>query len=129
MPSAWPADPGSLSKTVRLAAQSASLGSTGLLVGPPSDMYAVDVYLECTTAGSAGTVLVTVAYTDTNGVANQVTGALVLTSAAPLTAHLAQRVVFWVASGDITFTSTVTGAVGSPIYAVTVRCARLASTN
>lgn len=127
MGAAWPSDPSALSKTVRLTGQSATLAATALLAAAPPDLYAVDVYIECTTAGAAGTVLVTVAYTDTNGVANQATGALVLTSATPLTAHLSQRIVFWLASGDVTFTSTVAGAIGGPIYAVTVRCCRLAS--
>lgn len=124
----WPTDPGSLAHTARLVGQNASLGVTTLLSAPPPDLYFVDIYLECTTAGSAGTVLVTVNYTDSVGAASQLTTALVLTTSAPAVAHLAARVTLWLASGDITFTTTVAGVVGAPVYNVTVRAQRAPST-
>lgn len=122
-PNTPPATP-ALSHLERRTGQLASLGAITLLTAPTPDLYAVDVYLECTAAGSAGTVLATVNYTDSNGAAAQVTGALVLTSAAALTAHLSLRVAFWVASGDITVTTTVTGAIGGPTYNFTARAER-----
>lgn len=108
----------------RRAAQLASLTAIALLVAPPPDMYAVDVYLDCGFAGAAGTVLATVSYMDSTGATSQVTGALVLTGVG----RLSIRLTFYVASGDITFTTTVAGAVGSPTYNVTARAERLWST-
>lgn len=116
----------SLSHTEQRTAQTASVGPITLLTAPPSDLYAFDVYLECTTAGSAGTVLATVSYTDHNGAATQLTGTLVLTSASAAVAHLSFRVCFWLASGDVTFSTTVAANVGGQ-YAVTARAARLTS--
>jgi hypothetical protein len=125
----WPANPADVyAHTTRFTGQLNSLATQTLLTAPPPDLYFVDIYLECPVAGAAGTVLVTVAYTDSLGVANQLTGAFALTSATPLTAHLAARLTLLVASGDITFTTTVAGAVGGPQYNITIRAQRAPST-
>lgn len=121
----WPADPAQLyARTTKFAGQLASLGTTVLLAAPPPDMYHVDVYQECGLGGAAGTVLCTVSYTDNVGATTQATVTLALTGLG----HLATRFVIVVASGDITFTTTVVGAVGSPQYNVTARAQRAPST-
>lgn len=101
----------------------ASLGSVTLLVAPTPDMYAVDVYAEVTTASAAGTVAAFVNYTDSTGAAQQTTATLILTVAG-ITAHLSARLCFWLASGDVTFGTTVAGLIGTPTYNVTARAER-----
>lgn len=120
----FPAAASPLSHLERRTAQLASLAAITLLAAPPSDLYAVDIYLDCSLGGSAGTVLATVSYTDSSGATSQVTGALVLTGIG----RLALRLSFFLASGDITFTTTVAGAIGSPAYNVTARAERCWST-
>lgn len=120
----FPAAPAPLSHLERRTAQLASLAAITLLAAPPPDLYAVDVYLDCSLGGAAGTVIATVSYTDSSGATSQVTGALVLTGIG----RLALRLSFFLASGDIAFTTTVAGAIGAPTYNVTARAERCWST-
>jgi hypothetical protein len=125
MPANWPLDPAAVyAHTTKLTGQLASLGATTILTAPPPDMYFVDIYLECPFAGSAGTVLATLAYTDNAGAATQVTSALVLTGLG----RLSTRVAIVVASGNVSFTTTVAGAIGSPTYNIAARAERAIST-
>jgi hypothetical protein len=108
-----------LSHTDRQTAQTASLAAITLLTAPVSDLYAVDIYLECTTAG-AGTVLATISFTDDTGAATVATAALVLTALG----RQSTRICFWLASGNISYTTTVAGLVAAQ-YACVVRAQRL----
>lgn len=131
----WPDDTlpvipdGNLSHTVRMVDQTAALSPITLLTAPPSDLYFLDFYVECTVAGVAGTVAANGIYTGTNGSVTQASPILLLTSIVPPNAHLMYRATCWVASGDISFSASMLGIVGSPKYTIIARAARAWSTS
>lgn len=109
---------GALGK-VDLTAQTANIATTNLSSTPPAGLYAVEVYIACTTADvTAGTLAVTIGWTDVLGATTTtpVTG-FALTA----TGRASGRQLVQVASGDITYAVAVTGAYGTSQYAVYVR--------
>lgn len=87
---------------------------TATLVAAASGEYLATMYVQCTTAGAAGTLTGTFTYTDDVGLtttANIVS--LVLTG----TGRDEGIAVLRCSGGGIDFTLTVTGAVGAPQYA------------
>ncbi len=65
---------------VRLTAQAANIGVTNLFPEAPCQgMYEADVEVIITTAGTAGTLVVTIAYTDDLGATSQATAGILIT--------------------------------------------------
>lgn len=116
-----------------LTAQTGSVGSTTLLTGTTATagMYRVSAYMKTTTAGTGGTVKATVAWND--GSAQTMDVPLLTTAGAATTVSLTTLnafgqgsvVVYAAASQNITYTTTVTGATGSPQYYIYVRIEKL----
>ena len=116
-----------------LTAQTGSIASVTLLTGTTATagMYRVMVYMKTTTAGTAGTVKATVAWND--GSAQTLDVPLLTTAGATGTVPLntlnafgqGSVVVYAAASQNISYTTTVTGATGSPQYYIYVRIMKL----
>ena len=116
-----------------LTAQTGSIAAVTLLTGTTSTagMYRVSAYMKTTTAGTAGTVKATVAWND--GSAQTLDVPLMTTAGAAATVPLntlnafgqGSVVVYAAASQNITYTTTVTGATGSPQYYIYVRIEKL----
>lgn len=113
---------GSLGK-VDLTAQVANIASTALSNTPPAGLYEVEAYLVTTTNDvTAGTLALTVGYTDTGGARTAtLIAAHSLTALGPSTG----RQIVQLASGDITYAVTVTGIFGTSAYAVYLRVVAL----
>ena len=90
-----------------LSGQTASLGSTTAFTVTTAGFYEVNAAVLCTTAGSAGTVLVTT---------NTPKGGTIATGAASLTVlgtSLGTQLLTYLNAGDaVTYTTTVAGNVG-----------------
>lgn len=105
----------------RATAQTAAISAQNLFaVAPAAGMYHVDVYLEINTAGTAGTIDITVSWTDSIGATSYTT------SAAPerttITAQNRGRLTLPIrtASGQITVATVFNGVtVGALQYSVT----------
>lgn len=96
--------------------QTAALGSQTLATAPPAGMYRVSVYARCSTAGS-GAVQARLNWNDGTARSNQSIGtALDLTGS---NYAEGQRVIY-VASGNVTYDATFTGA-GGEVYDLRVR--------
>jgi hypothetical protein len=105
---------------VALTGQTASITTTALLTSPAAGLFEVDVYIETTTSGSAGTVLATIGHTDRIGATTQATSTLALDA----TGRKIQRFLVYAASGNITYATTVAGSAGSPQYALDIAIRR-----
>lgn len=116
-----------------LTAQTGSIAAVTLLTGTTATagMYRVSAYMKTTTAGTAGTVKATVAWND--GSAQTLDVPLMTTAGAAATVPLntlnafgqGSVVVYAAASQNISYTTTVTGATGSPQYYIYVRIEKL----
>jgi hypothetical protein len=105
---------------VNLTGQSASIGSTNVMVGDGASagIYRVSAYRECTVGGATGSLNVTVGWTDDNGSQSW-------TPPTGLSLHVpgfvADSTVLRVAaSTNITYLTTVSGGSGSQ-YAIFMR--------
>jgi hypothetical protein len=116
--SAWVIPNSSLVASVALTAQNASIGVTTLLAAPTAGLYRASGAIQLTTAGTSGTVSSAITYKDING--NSETDELVsAVTFGTLNNHGGGSIVFWANSGTaIQYSTTVTSAVGSPVYAV-----------
>ena len=104
--------------TVALTAQTSSIGATNLVATPvTTSLYAVHYYLNDTTAGTSGTVSVTITWND--GASQTFTSANVTFGV--LGAYVSGMVVVKATSGAIQYSTTVTSAVGSPAYSLDLR--------
>lgn len=110
-------DAGRMGK-VDIVGQTASIGSTALTNSPPVGLYRVEVIALCTTAGTAGTLKVSITSTDSVG---SHTEDLINTLDLSATGRLTGSASFLRTSGDISYSTTVTGATGSPQYALYIR--------
>ena len=116
-----------------LTGQTGSIAAVTLLTGTTATagMYRVSAYMKTTTAGTAGTVKATVAWND--GSAQTMDVPLITTAGAATTISLSTGnafgqgsvVVYAAASQNITYTTTVAGATGSPQYYIYVRIEKL----
>jgi hypothetical protein len=104
---------------VGLTGRVANIASTALSSTPPAGLYAVEAYLVTTTNDvTAGTLALTVGYTDVGGARTAtVIAAHPLTALSPSTG----RQFLQLASGNISYATTVTGIFGSSAYAVYLR--------
>lgn len=118
---------GALGK-VDLTGQTAGIGSTNLSNTPPAGLYRVDVYVATTTASGSGTPTldVNIAWTDVLGATNQncvkePSNATGFPHSLSATGRTSATMFIQVASGNIAYTTTITGASGSPQYAIYIR--------
>ena len=103
--------------SIQRNAQAASIGTTTLVTGTSLGHYLVTVYLVATTAGTSGTVSATLGWTDAGGARTQATGNITFgTLGAPVT--LLQYMVTTISA--ITYSTTVTSAIGSPKYELAI---------
>jgi hypothetical protein len=100
------------SNASKLSAQTGT--TTGNLVGTALGVYRISGYLECTTAGAAGTLQTTITWTDDNGSqsANLLATPLSLATKGFATGELIVKAV----SGSIAFSTAITSGSGSPAY-------------
>lgn len=103
---------------VRLSAQTGNIGATNLFpVNPGAGEYEVDVYLEVTAAGTLGSLVVTIAYTDAVGATSQATSGHDITGTGRKSARFTVRT-----SGSANITYAVSGITtpGSLSYNLSV---------
>lgn len=111
---------------VDLTGQTAAIASTGLSTSIPAGMYAIEVYAVCTTASGSGapTLDVTLGWTDVLG-ATTANAAGLNGTTFPLslaaTGRAQAKFILQVASGNITYSTTINAASGSPQYALYIR--------
>jgi hypothetical protein len=108
-----------------LTAQSASITSTTLCstASCPLGLYQVNYYLYDTTAGSAGTVTVTLGWSDTAAAHTFTSGTA---SLATLGAQVGGSITVYAnGSNAITYLTTVSGAAGSPKYSLVMTVTRV----
>jgi hypothetical protein len=112
--------------SVALASQTASIGSTNLIATPAAGMYRVVSVAQSTTAATAGsgcTLAVTIGYTDSAGATSSASvSALSLAALGRSSGEL----FLMVASGTITYSTTVTaGTCSGELYALNIVAERL----
>lgn len=95
-------------------AQTASITTTNLVATAVAGMYEVCLYLTVTTAGTGGTVLGTIGWTDAGGAKTLASSTAALTGSN--STQVCQR--FHSTASAITYSTTVTGATGSPEYSI-----------
>ena len=106
---------------INLTAQTASVASATLYAVPSSGagFYLAIVDTICTTAGTAGTVSATIGWNNGSAAAAAASGAMSLSTLGNETTQI--FTVYSAASQNITYSTTVTGAAGSPQYSVRIR--------
>jgi len=111
---------------VDLTGQTAAIASTALSNGAPAGLYAIEVYAVCTTASGSGapTLDVTLGWTDVLG-ATTANAAGLNGTTFPLslaaTGRAQAKFILQLASGNITYSTTINAASGSPQYAIYIR--------
>ena len=125
--SAWVIVTPTVAASLTLTAQVASISATNLLASPVAGFYRASGGIQLTTAGTSGTVSSAITYSDING--NSETDPLVLAVAfGTLNNHGSGSVEFWAGSGAaIQYSTTVTSALGSPVYAAQFTLERIAA--
>lgn len=97
--------------TVALTGQ--TISQTATMIASASGEYLATVYLECTTAGAAGTLDFTFTHTDDVGArTTPIVASIILTG----TNRDDGIALLRCSGGGIDYTATVTGAVGGPIF-------------
>lgn len=110
--------------------QTAAISSTNLSSTPPAGIYAVEVYAVCTVASGSGspTLDVTIGWTDVLG-ATTANAAGLNGTTFPLslsaTGRAQAKFVIQVNSGNITYSTTINSASGTPTYALYIRVVSL----
>jgi hypothetical protein len=105
---------------VDLTAQSSSLSAASLTTPSANGLFKISYYLATTTAGTAGTVSVTFTWTDESKAETFTSSALSLSALGAL-APQAPLVVYAKTTAPIQYSTTVSGATGSPQYSLHVR--------
>ncbi len=110
--------------TSDLTAQSGSIASTNLYTPVADGMFRVSYYLETTMVGTAGTVTISITWTDDAKAETFTSNLLSLTALGALTG--ANQATFWAkTTAAIAYSTSVSGAAGSPRYAVHVKVERM----
>jgi hypothetical protein len=109
--------------TVRWTAQTGSISAQNFANTTTGKLYRASIYANTTTAGSGGTVTVTISWND--GAAKTYTTATADLTATTNAGMVQDAVVIYIASGTPTWATTVAGAAGSPQYSVNVTLERL----
>ena len=108
--------------SVRLTGQTAAIASTNFFGGNSGTQFRVQYYLETTTLDlAAGTIQVTISYTDDSGATSQSSAALILTALGRTFGALPVLR----ASGNISYSTTLTGIIGASVYALSMSLERL----
>src|SRR5208282_1382762 len=109
--------------SVSLTARTATIAATNLVTTPVTTaLYEITYYLNDTTAGTSGTVSLTITWND--GAAQSVTSSNI--TFGTLGAYVSGVFVVKATSGAIQYATTVTSAVGSPAYSLDLRVKQLA---
>jgi hypothetical protein len=109
--------------SVNLTGETASIGATAMYTVPAGQqgIYRITLELECTTAGTGGTVTAGTTYTNRSGSSSEdpITGSVSLTTKGFESYGSAE---VWCAAGStINYETTVAGAAGGPQYAFSAR--------
>jgi hypothetical protein len=112
-----------LSDTVSRSAQTATIGATNLNGTATNGVYRVSVYLYPTTAGTSGTVTATIKWND-GAAESAVTGTHTF-GALGTPVFINGQICTVTNSTAITWETTVTSPVGSPVYTVNVVAERI----
>ena len=108
---------------VAKTAQTAAIAATNITDTCPAGLYEVSYYMETTTANvTDGTYTFQINYTDRVGATNQTAGTLSLAATTTGTTALKGSFTAYLASGNITYQTNLTGAHTTARYALTVRC-------
>jgi hypothetical protein len=112
---------------LHLPGQTGSIGVTTLWASPVNGLYRVSGAIELTAAGTSGTVASFITYNDING--NSQTDALVpAVTFGNINNHANNEIRFWASTGAaIQYSTTVTSAVGIPVYAADFVIERISS--
>lgn len=106
---------------INSTAQTASIASATLYAVPSSGagFYVAIVDTICTTAGTAGTVATSIGWNNGAASASAATGPMSLSTLGNETTQI--FTVYSAASQNITYSTTVSGAAGSPQYSIRIR--------
>jgi hypothetical protein len=107
---------------VSLTGQTADISSTNLITSPSAGLYSLDIYMLCTTAGTAGTATLTIGWTDDVG---STTSTPVSTFSLSTQGRITARQLIRVSSGNITYSVSRAGVTGSPQYALYMQLERI----
>jgi hypothetical protein len=112
-----------LASPARLTGKTASIGSTTLCGSTTcaAGLYSVEYYLNCSTAGTGGTVVVAITWNDG---ANQSFSSASVPLASTGYAQ-GQVALYSAGAAAISYSTNVTGAAGSPQYALSLSVPRL----
>lgn len=109
-----------LPPSVNLTGQSASIGSTNIVLTPIAGIYRISGYLALTTTGNSVTVTVTVGWTDLSGAGRTFTSSAINFSAGTNNPQSFSVPIVAEASTEITYLTTVSGAAGAGRYSLAV---------
>lgn len=113
--------------SVNLTAQVASVGATNLLATPVGALYRATGAIQLTASGTSGTVASGITYADINGTPQSEVLVPTVTFGS-LNNRGNGSVEFWAsASAAIQYSTTVTSAVGIPVYAAEFVLERISS--
>lgn len=104
--------------SVTRSAQTGSITATSLWTPPANGTYLVDLYLVTTTAGSGGTCTVTLTWTDDAGAQTFTSSTIALSTLKSL--YQISLPIRALTSASIKYSTTVSGASGSPQYELCV---------
>jgi len=104
--------------TIRRGGQTASIAATGLTGTDENGWYRVSVYIYPTTAGTSGTVVGTIRWND--GAAESASTGTHTFGALGTPVFINSQVCRVTNGAAITYETTVTGAVGSPVYEIDI---------
>lgn len=108
--------------SLALTAQTAAIAATNLTNSSPAGFYEVAYYLETTTANAGdGSIGFQVNYTDRVGATNQSVSGLLLTATTTGATALKGTFTLYLASGNITYQTNLTGAQTTSRYSVDVK--------
>ena len=115
---------GAVVATVASTAQTASIGATNLVASPTTTaLYSVSFYMTVASAGTGGTALLTFTWND--GVAQNYVTQTINLSTTGAGSFISGVVLVRCSSGAIQYSTTVTGATGSPTYNLDIRAVTL----
>lgn len=112
--------------TVSLTAQTSNIGSTNLQISGavvPAGLYKVAVYTRTSSAGSAGTLAVTIGWNDGGGAVTDTP--IVAMDLSSLVSSSGQTILKADGVNNITYSTTITGGSGSPQYSLDIALERI----
>ena len=111
--------------SIQLTGQTASIATANLLTRARNAIYVATVFVQVTTAdgASAATVLATIGWTDRVGATTAATTALAVATTGRQKLAVEMQVQ---SDTNITYATTVAGAIGGAVYAVEIKLERIA---